>query len=78
MTGWDGILVHVVALLLSIIVSLIDAEFNWFCNAWAVIRAAVAAATAVFFTSSKDVEFIISGDIIAALNALSMDCSTRA
>jgi len=44
-----------------------------------VINAAVAATTAVFLTSSKDVEVLLStsGDVVVALNALSIDCSTR-
>ncbi len=80
MTGWDGVLVHVGGWFPSIIVPFVVAVvFNWFCNAWAVIRAAVAATTAVFLTSSNevDVEFSTSGDVILAWNALSIDCSTR-
>lgn len=56
-----------------------DDVLNWFCKAWVVIRAAVAAAIAVFFTSSNDVDalLITSGDIIVICNALSIECSTR-
>jgi hypothetical protein len=74
MTGCDDVFVHVVGLFPSMIV-----VFSWFCNAWDVISAAVAATTAVFLTSSNDVdvELPISGDVIVVFNALSIDCSTR-
>ncbi len=79
MTGWDGVVVHVEGLFPSMIVPLVDGLCIWFCNAWAVISAAVAATTAVFFTSSNDVdvELRTSGEVIVAFNARSIDCSTR-
>ncbi len=79
MTGCDGVFIHAVGLFPSMIVPLVDVVFSWFCNAWDVISAAVAATTAVFLTSSNDVDvkLTVSGDVIVVFNALSIDCSTR-
>lgn len=80
MTGWADWFVHVDVWFGSTNVPFTEDDvLIWFCRVWAVISAAVAAATAVFLTSSKDVDVLLttSGDVIVTLNALSIDCSTR-
>lgn len=80
-TGWLGGLFDTCVQWRGLVPSSVAPVFSWFWRAWAVMSAAVAAATAVFFTSSNDVDVLFRRGsdvgVLLLFRALSRACSTR-